>query len=108
MTDPDAALRAAVLEALEDVADPELAIGIVAMGLVREVSSVGGRVRVDLTFTSLGCPWTEVMTEAVRNRVREVSGVREVVVHEVWDRRWDPSHLRADARRRFLEMGIAT
>jgi metal-sulfur cluster biosynthetic enzyme len=107
MREPDACVLDRVAARLEDVLDPELQISVVALGLIRAVDVQDGHVHIRLTFTTMGCPWTDVIAADVRDRVIEVPGVRGVEVEEVWDERWTHRRLRADGRRRLREIGIA-
>lgn len=95
-------------KALEDVKDPELDVSLVGLGLIRDVAIEEGRAHVKLTFTSMGCPWTDVIRDAIRERLMRVAGVSAVVIEDVWDHSWSVRDLRVDARRRFQEMGIVT
>jgi metal-sulfur cluster biosynthetic enzyme len=79
-----------VREALVEVLDPEYPISIVDLGLVRGVSVEGTTVRVEITYTSLGCPCTELIQGDIRERLLQVEGVEEVEIEEVfepWTRR---------------------
>jgi len=84
------ATAADVREALVEVLDPEYPISIVDLGLVRGVSVHGATAHVKITYTSLGCPCTELIQDDIRDRVLQVSGVDEVEIEEVfepWTRR---------------------
>jgi metal-sulfur cluster biosynthetic enzyme len=84
------ATAADVREALVDVLDPEYPISIVDLGLVRGVSVDGTTARVMITYTSLGCPCTELIQDDIRDRLLRVEGVEEVEIEEVfepWTRR---------------------
>ncbi|HXG43084.1 MAG TPA: metal-sulfur cluster assembly factor [Dehalococcoidia bacterium] len=74
-----------VQDALCEVMDPELPISIVDLGLVRGVEVDGGMVHVRLTFTSLGCPCTDVIREDIRERLMRLPGVQHVEVEEVFE-----------------------
>jgi metal-sulfur cluster biosynthetic enzyme len=96
MIDPLATSRA--YAALAEVVDPELGLDIVEMGLVYDVRVAGGRVEVDMTLTTPGCPVSELLpaeaTEALQRALPEL----EVVVQLVWDPPWTPDHLSDGAR----------
>lgn len=85
----DSVDRDAVWSALTAVEDPELPVGIVDLGLVRELDVRSGRVRVGMTFTSLACPCVDMLMDDVRDAVAAVRGVTAVEVDEVlepWSR----------------------
>jgi metal-sulfur cluster biosynthetic enzyme len=84
------ATAAQVQEALVEVLDPEYPISIVDLGLVRGVSVEGTTAQVKITYTSLGCPCTELIQGDIRERLLRVEGVDEVEIEEVfepWTRR---------------------
>ena len=61
----DERLAAPVARALHRVVDPELAIDIVALGLVYGVEAAEGEIDVRITMTSAACPVTEhIVAEA--------------------------------------------
>jgi metal-sulfur cluster biosynthetic enzyme len=91
--------------ALRDVNDPEYPISIVDMGLVRGVELDGSRARVKLTYTSLGCPCKDLITEDVKTRLLSVEGVEEVEIEEVFEE-WDRSHMSRRAHRTLRELGV--
>lgn len=88
-TTDDADLARAVLDALLAVEDPELPVGIVDLGLVRQLNIAQGDVEVGLTYTSLSCPCVEMIREDVVTAVGAVPGVAGVEVVdrlEPWSR----------------------
>ena len=95
-----------VLEALDEVEDPELEISIVELGLVYDVrfEDKDGvqHAEVDMTLTSPGCPAAaEIMAAAHRAALNAVENVH---INLVWSPRWDPKvHASEDAR---MDMGI--
>jgi metal-sulfur cluster biosynthetic enzyme len=81
---------AQVQQALVEVLDPEYPISIVDLGLVRGVSVDGTTAHVKITYTSLGCPCTELIQDDIRDRLLQVEGIEEVEIEEVfepWTRR---------------------
>ena len=95
-----------VMDALDDVEDPELKISIVELGLVYDVrfESKDGlqHAEVDMTLTSPGCPAAaEIMAAAHRAALNAVESVH---INLVWSPRWDPKiHASEDAK---MDMGI--
>jgi ATP-binding protein involved in chromosome partitioning len=71
---------AEIIDALRPVEDPELHRSIVDLGMVKEVSSDGGAVRVLIALTTPGCPLKNEINTRVRAGVSELSGVESVMV----------------------------
>jgi metal-sulfur cluster biosynthetic enzyme len=90
---------APVVAALMRVVDPELALSIVDVGLVRGVALEDGRARVRLTMTSAACPVTDVIIEDVQaelNRVLPAEWTIEVSLN--WEPAWSPAEMSERAR----------
>lgn len=98
-------MEAKLLEALRDVLDPEYPVSVVDLGLVRGVAYEAGKAKVRLTFTSLGCPCTEILKEDIRNRLRQVEGVEEVEVEEVFEP-WSAEDISHRGRLILLQLGV--
>ncbi len=82
-----------VREALKDVEDPELMMGILDLGLVYDVVCEGpeGRdVTVTMTLTSPMCPVGPMFKQAVLSKVESVEGVKNATVDITFDPPWDP------------------
>jgi ATP-binding protein involved in chromosome partitioning len=72
--------KAAVLEALRPVEDPELRQSIVDLDMVKEVEIDGGRVAVTVALTVAGCPLMPEITRRVTEAVQPLEGVDSVDV----------------------------
>jgi metal-sulfur cluster biosynthetic enzyme len=96
---------AQVQDALRQVMDPELPISIVDLGLVRGVEVQGDTVHVRLTFTSLGCPCTDLIREEVQERLRRLPGVRQVEVEESFEP-WSVEDISPQGRIALRQLGI--
>lgn len=86
----DLAKEEIIREALRDVIDPEVGIDIVDLGLIKDIIVDDNRVEVDMVLTSKACPLVDHLTEQVKRRVEEISGVLRVdvkVLDEPWN--WD-------------------
>jgi metal-sulfur cluster biosynthetic enzyme len=94
--------------ALGEVNDPEFPISVVDMGLIQAITceAASGRVRVDLTFTAMGCPAMEMILDDVRARLLQEPGVREVQIEIVWDPPWTKARLSEAGKARLKQMGI--
>ncbi|AYM01624.1 metal-sulfur cluster assembly factor [Levilactobacillus yiduensis] len=78
-----------VMKALEMVIDPELGIDLVNLGLIYDVTVTGDTCRVDMTLTTMGCPLTHVLDEAIKQVVTAVEGVEHCEINLVWEPAWD-------------------
>jgi metal-sulfur cluster biosynthetic enzyme len=91
--------------ALGDVNDPEYPISIVDMGLLRGVEMDGSTARVKLTYTSMGCPCTELIKADVRERLLEMDGVDEVEIEETFAE-WTREHMSRRGVRTLRRLGV--
>ena len=99
---------AAVVDALREVADPEIpVISVVDLGVIGDVSLEPGRIRVELLPTFVGCPALDPMREAIAQRVRSLAPGREVEVAVVFDPPWTTERITPVGRRRLTEGGFA-
>ena len=95
-----------VWEALREIPDPEIpVISIVELGVVRDVTVEGERVRIEFTPTFLGCPALEMMRDAMAAAVRALGGEPEVVV--VAEHPWTSDRISPEAREKLREAGFA-
>tara|TARA_B100001113_G_scaffold229413_1_gene188320 strand:- start:327 stop:644 length:318 start_codon:yes stop_codon:yes gene_type:complete len=100
--------KAAVLEQLDEVEDPELDLSIVELGLVYDVriEDKDGQIHaeIDMTLTSPGCPAAAEIMAATHRAALTTKGIESVHVNLVWSPRWDPKiHASEDAK---MDMGI--
>lgn len=92
-------LLPAIVQALESVVDPEVAMNIVDVGLVYGVKVAEGRVDVDLTMTSAACPVTDILLEDVEDALdRALPPELKIHVELVWEPPWTPQRMSARAR----------
>ena len=70
--------RAQVMQALEQVIDPELGRSVVELDMVRRLELDGGRVHVEIALTVAGCPLRSSFETQVERALRPVPGVEEV------------------------------
>jgi metal-sulfur cluster biosynthetic enzyme len=87
-----------VMEALENVIDPELGLDFVSLGLVYEVEVEGADVHITFTLTSPGCPIGPQVTEEMKQFVSEVDGVEKVFPKMVFSPPWSPERMSEDAK----------
>jgi metal-sulfur cluster biosynthetic enzyme len=90
--------EARVLDCLRQVIDPEIGCNIVDLGLVYDVRIAPGRVDIQMTLTTPGCPMHETILEGVRRVLLSIPGVAQAEVNLVWDPPWHPSLMSSEAR----------
>jgi metal-sulfur cluster biosynthetic enzyme len=92
-------LLPAVVRALEKVVDPEVALNIVDVGLVYDVTVADGRMDVRITMTSAACPVTDIIVDDVEN-VLDDAMPPELKIHVelVWEPPWTPQRMSPRAR----------
>jgi metal-sulfur cluster biosynthetic enzyme len=96
-----------VMSALRSVYDPELGISIVDLGLVYGVQTIDdeGKVIVDMTLTSPGCPLAPMIkTQAYAVLTSNFDAIRDVDINLVWTPRWDPRTMASEEAK--AELGI--
>jgi metal-sulfur cluster biosynthetic enzyme len=87
-----------IVEALENVIDPELGLDFVSLGLVYAVEIEGADVHVTFTLTSPGCPIGPQVTEQMKEFVGEVEGVERVFPKMTFSPPWTPDRMSDDAK----------
>ena len=95
-----------VWAALDEIPDPEIpVISLVDLGVVRDVSVDGDRVRVELTPTFLGCPALEAMKRALAETVTALGGEPDVDV--LLDDSWSTDKITPAGREKLRAAGFA-
>jgi ring-1,2-phenylacetyl-CoA epoxidase subunit PaaD len=96
-----------VWAALDEIPDPEIpVISLVDLGVVRDVTVDGERVRIEFTPTFLGCPALEVMRRAMEEKVEELGGKPEVAV--IQDDSWSTDRISPAGREKLRAAGATT
>jgi metal-sulfur cluster biosynthetic enzyme len=95
-----------VLTALKDCYDPEIPVNIVDLGLIYDVrlESVPEDqqdVTIEMTLTAPGCPAHVTISDQVKARLQQMSGVRNANVNVVWSPPWSPERLSPAARKQL-------
>ena len=85
--------------ALRKVKDPELNLNIVDLGLIYDiVVDDEGKVDVDMSLTSPGCPAGPQIMGDVENAVKAVPGVVQLALNLVWNPMWTPDRVEPRVR----------
>jgi len=88
-----------VREALVEVQDPEMNLGIIELGLLYDVAvsgENGEHVVVTMTLTSPMCPVGPMFKKTVEDRVLAVEGVKTAQVDITFTPPWDPKTMASD------------
>lgn len=86
-------LLPAITRALQQIVDPEIAMNIVDVGLVREVLVRPGRIDAVITLTSAACPAADLVVEDVREALGGVLPEAQVGVELAWEPPWTPQRM---------------
>ena len=93
------ALQPVVDAALERVIDPEMALGILDIGLVYRVRAEPARLHVLMTMTSAACPMGDLIVDDIHKELARALPDHEVEVELCWEPPWTPQRLSERARR---------
>jgi len=99
-------IESAVRQALETVKDPCMVAGgldltIVDLGLVTDVAINDDNIRIEITFTEVGCQFTHRVIDSIYTAVEAVSGEAEVQVVPQWNKAWTPEWMSEVGRVEF-------
>jgi metal-sulfur cluster biosynthetic enzyme len=98
----------ALWQALHEVADPELPVSLVDLGLICDIRrSADAAVEVDVTFTASACPCMEFIVLDVKERLQSLPDVQSVSVRDVWDPPWNTDRMTAHGRSLLKSFGVA-
>jgi len=94
-----------VRDALAEVKDPELDLGILELGLVYDVAVAGDtseHVTVTMTLTSPMCPVGPLFKKSVEDKVLALDGVKSATVDITFSPPWDPRTMASEDVRAAL------
>ena len=81
-----------VFDAIRKVIDPEVGFNLVEMGLIYDaIIDDDNNVKVVMTLSTRGCPLHQMLTQWVKDAVKEIPGVGDVDVEVVWEPAWNIS-----------------
>ena len=102
------ALKAASLDSLKEVHDPEIPVNIVDLGLVYDVRvQEDGAVEVDMTLTTMGCPVQDMIQSDAELAVMRVDGVSRANVEIIWSPPWAMDKVTDDGRKQLRMFGFS-
>ena len=97
-------LEEKVITILKDIYDPEIPVNIYEIGLIYEIHiEDDSTVKIVMTLTTPNCPVAESLPSEVRQRIKEIEGVKDVDLELTFEPPWTMEMLSPEAR---LELGI--
>ena len=100
----DQDMKDSMMDALENVIDPELGVDIVNLGLVYDVDLTDeGQATVTMTLTSIGCPMGPMIVDQVKTALAELPEVKDTEVNIVWNPPWSKDNMSRYAK---IALGI--
>ncbi len=102
-------VEARLWSALREVEDPEIPVSVVGLGLIVSLRYDPDEraALLELTFTTMGCPAMDFIQDDIREALEADPDVDGVRIDVVWDPVWTKDRIRAQARERMRELGIA-
>lgn len=88
-----------IIDATNEIIDPEIGIGIVDLGLIYGVTLDGRRAIITMTLTSMGCPVGPMIVEQIETLVPQiVDEIDHADVVITWEPAWSPERMKPDIR----------
>jgi metal-sulfur cluster biosynthetic enzyme len=97
----------AIWIALRDVADPELPVSLVDLGLICDVRRAGNTVEVDVTFTATACPCMSFIRQDIEERLMKDTSIENVIISERWDPPWTTDRMTKEGKATLRTCGVA-
>lgn len=89
---------------LSTVIDPELGVDLVGLGLIYDVEvDETGLCTVTMTLTTMGCPLTDLLNNAISDALMAADEVKQVKINLVWEPVWTIDKMSREAR---FKMGV--
>jgi metal-sulfur cluster biosynthetic enzyme len=85
--DAHPALCEKLRKAFREVRDPEIGMDLIQLGLVRNVSMIDQKLKIEMILTTPYCPYAPMLMESARRKAEAASERPAEVVYgkEVWD-----------------------
>lgn len=102
--DQIADLGESVIKTLKTIYDPEIPVDIYELGLIYDVQiSEDADVLVVMTLTTPNCPVAESLPAEVKEKVREIEGVKDVELELTFEPSWNKDMMSEEAK---FELGM--
>ncbi len=97
--------RDQVIDVLKTCFDPEIPVNIWDLGLIYDITIVGGDVNIKMTLTAVGCSLGPQLVGEVETKMFGIDGVENCKVAMVWSPPWSPERLSEEGRFSLQAMG---
>ncbi|MCX8056916.1 MAG: DUF59 domain-containing protein [Ignavibacteria bacterium] len=78
-----------IIQTLKTCYDPEIPVDIYELGLIYRIDiHPDGLVEIDMTLTSPMCPVAGSLPLEVERKIKDLPGVKDVIVRVVWEPMW--------------------
>src|SRR6056297_1443693 len=88
--------RRKIVRQLRDVIDPELGVNIVDLGLVYNILIDDGKVVLEYTVTTPGCPMRRYLQQQIEETLESMEGVEDFEIKLVWEPEWNVDMIKED------------
>lgn len=88
-----------IVDATNEIIDPEIGIGIVDLGLIYNVTLNKRHAVITMTLTSMGCPVGPMIVEQIETLIPQiVDEIDHADTQIVWDPPWSPERMQPEMR----------
>ncbi len=90
---------------LKTIPDPEIGISIYDLGLIYDIriDEETNVITIVMTLTTIGCPLFNMIAEPIKERLKELDDVSDVIVELTFDPPWNVDKMTPEARE---ELGL--
>jgi FeS assembly SUF system protein len=82
-------LKGEIIEALQNIFDPEIPVSIYELGLIYNIAVTPDKIaKIEFTLTTPNCPVAESLPVEVEQKVASIDGISKVDLNLVFDPPW--------------------
>lgn len=93
--------RDEVIEAAKQCYDPEIPVNVWDLGLIYDIKAESETVHITMSLTSQACPAAQALPDALKAKVMEQTGVKDVKVEVVFDPPWTPERISEEGKKKL-------
>ncbi|MFB7639025.1 metal-sulfur cluster assembly factor [Peribacillus butanolivorans] len=97
-----------LINALQDVTDPEFPISIVDMGLIYGVEKQENKALVTMTYTSTGCGCMQWIESDIKKRLLQEENINTVEIEVVWSPAWTVDQMSEAGKQKLKTWGVSS